>query len=215
MYSDGMTTASTTEQRPGARERLLVAMADLIWERGYAATSPRDVMRRADAGQGSLYHHFSGKHDLAVAALRYNIEQRLADADLLTGPGSPLARLLAYLTLPRNGPLGCPVGRMTQDPQVLADPELLGLVRESFDGMAHTWATTIQEALDAGELPSTLDPEDLAATLMSVLQGGYVLSKAAGSQAPMDAAVRGAAALLRAAAAVRPTTSIQKEEDSL
>ena len=52
-----------------SREQLTEAMAELLWERGYAATSPRDVMSRAGVGQGSMYHHFSGKHELAVEAL--------------------------------------------------------------------------------------------------------------------------------------------------
>ena len=44
-------------------------------------------------------------------------------------------------------------------------------------------------------------PEDLAQTLQAVVQGGYVLARSQGSQEPMDAAVRAAAALLDAAAA--------------
>ena len=44
-----------------SRDQLTEAMAELLWERGYAATSPRDVMERAGVGQGSMYHHFSGK----------------------------------------------------------------------------------------------------------------------------------------------------------
>jgi TetR/AcrR family transcriptional regulator, transcriptional repressor for nem operon len=52
-----------------SRDQLTGAMAELLWERGYAATSPRDVMARAGVGQGSMYHHYSGKHELAVEAM--------------------------------------------------------------------------------------------------------------------------------------------------
>ena len=44
-----------------SRERLVVAMSELMWERGYAATSPRGVRERSGVGQGSMYHHFPGK----------------------------------------------------------------------------------------------------------------------------------------------------------
>ncbi len=43
------------------RTALIEATKALLWERGYEATSPRDMLHRSGAGQGSLYHHFSGK----------------------------------------------------------------------------------------------------------------------------------------------------------
>ena len=49
-----------------ARERLVDATQELLWEQGYAATSPKDILHRAGAGQGSMYHHFAGKQELAV-----------------------------------------------------------------------------------------------------------------------------------------------------
>ena len=62
MYSQGMES----------RERLVTAMSELMWERGYAATSPREVRERSGVGQGSMYHHFPSKRDLALAALQRN-----------------------------------------------------------------------------------------------------------------------------------------------
>jgi len=52
----------------GSAERLIASMQELLWERGYSGTSPRAVQKMADVGQGSMYHHFQGKADLAVAA---------------------------------------------------------------------------------------------------------------------------------------------------
>lgn len=99
-------------------------MADLLWERSYAATSPRDVMARAGVGQGSMYHHFSGKHDLAVDALASVTGQVTDQSSLLESDGSPLERMKRHLAVPRPGTSGRRVGRMTQDPQVVDDPEL-------------------------------------------------------------------------------------------
>jgi len=182
-----------------AREQLTEAMAELLWEQGYAATSPRDVMRRAGVGQGSMYHHFEGKHDLAVETLTTVAEQLTAGSSVLEGDGSPLERLKHYLSVPRPGPRGCRIGRMTQDPQVVADAELIAIVANAFDVALGRWEQAIAEAIDVGELPSTIVPADLARTLAAVIQGGYVLARAKGEQAPMDAAVRGALSLLDAA----------------
>jgi AcrR family transcriptional regulator len=183
-----------------SREQLTGAMADLMWERGYAATSPRDVMARAGVGQGSMYHHFSGKHELAVEALSAAVGDAMGDSSLLLeGEGSPLERIRRYLSLPRPGTRGCRVGRMTQDPQVVADAELIAIVADAFDTVLGRWEQAIAAAVAAGELPGSIVPADLARTLSAVIQGGYVLSRARGEQGPMDAAVRGALSLLDAA----------------
>ncbi|MGO3041533.1 TetR/AcrR family transcriptional regulator [Ancrocorticia populi] len=178
-----------------SRQRLVDAMASLLWEKGYAATSPRDVMAAAKVGQGSFYYHFSGKHELAVAALSQNISELLGQgAD--TASSSPLEKLKAYLVHPRPGLKGCRVGRMTQDPKVLQDPELLGMVEAAFRTAEQNWKHMIDAAITAGELPEGLDSQQLARTLAAVLQGGYVLSRAYGSQQPMDDAVHGMASML-------------------
>ncbi|MCW4457496.1 TetR/AcrR family transcriptional regulator [Microbacterium sp. MPKO10] len=184
-----------------SRDQLTEAMADLLWERGYAATSPRDVMKRAGVGQGSMYHHFAGKHDLALEALSVHIATLTSETSALEGEGSPLERMTAHLERPRPGTRGCRVGRMTQDPDVVADSEMIGVIGAAFDVMLDRWESTIAEAIDAGELPTSVDPAELARTLAAVIQGGYVLARAERSQGPMDAAIRGAVALLHAASA--------------
>ncbi|WET78994.1 helix-turn-helix domain containing protein [Amycolatopsis sp. QT-25] len=182
-----------------SRGRLTGAMAELLWERGYAATSPRDVMARAGVGQGSMYHHFAGKHELAVEALSMVATDLTGESSLLDGEGSPLERMKRYLSLPRPGTRGCRVGRMTQDPQVVADAQLITIVADAFETMLARWEQTIAEAIAAGELPASTVPADLARTLAAVIQGGYVLARAQGDQAPMEAAIRGAIGLVDAA----------------
>ena len=184
-----------------SRDRLTGAMTELLWERGYAATSPRDVLARAGVGQGSMYHHFSGKHELAVEALTAVTRELTGESSLLEGEGSPLERMKRYLLLPRPGTRGCRVGRMTQDPQVVVDAELITIVANAFDTMLGRWEEAIAAAIAAGELPASIAPGELARTLAAVIQGGYVLARAKGEQGPMDAAIRGAVSLLDAARA--------------
>ena len=56
-------------------DRLIEATRELLWERGYVGTSPKAIQQRAGAGQGSMYHHFAGKPDLALAAIRRTAEE--------------------------------------------------------------------------------------------------------------------------------------------
>lgn len=174
-------------------------MSELIWEQGYAATSPREVRERSGVGQGSMYHHFPGKRELALAAIERNCADLLpATEDLLTGPGDPMGKLTAYLTRPLPALKGCKAGRMTQDPLVARDPELLTPVARAFGSVHRALATVIREAVEQGQLGPGLDPERLAYLLAAAIQGGYVLAIAAQDPRPFDDARAGALDLLRA-----------------
>jgi TetR/AcrR family transcriptional repressor of nem operon len=181
------------------RQLLVETMGELMWARGYADTSPRDVRERSGVGQGSMYHHFATKRDLALAALERNVADLLPAAAGLDGPGDPMARIEAHLTRPRDALKGCKVGRMTQDPQVREDPVLLAPVTRAFAQIHVSWVKVLREAIAARQLRDDLDPERLAHTLMAVLQGGYVLAIAQQDPGPFDAACAGALDLLRAA----------------
>ena len=184
-----------------SRERLIQATSDLMWERGYAATSPREIRERSGVGQGSMYHHFAGKRELALAALERNCADMLpATESLLVESGDPLDKIEAYLSRQHQALKGCKVGRMTQDPLVASDPALLAPVREAFATVHSHLAAVIGEAIALGELRADLNPDELASLITASIQGGYVLAIAAQDPRPFDEARAGARHLLRAVA---------------
>ncbi|MGW7356700.1 TetR/AcrR family transcriptional regulator [Streptomyces sp. NPDC054802] len=178
-------------------ERLVEATRELLWERGYVGTSPRAIQQRAGAGQGSMYHHFAGKPDLALAAVRRTAEELRASAEAsLDGPGTAYERIAGYLLRERDVLRGCPVGRLTMDPEVVTDDRLRAPVDETLGWLRGRLAGIVEQGRERGELRGTLVPGDVAATIVATLQGGYVLARASGSTAAFDAAVRGLLALL-------------------
>ncbi|NUR52744.1 MAG: TetR/AcrR family transcriptional regulator [Hamadaea sp.] len=170
-------------------DRLIESTRELLWERGYTGTSPRAIQERAGAGQGSMYHHFTGKPDLALAAIRRTADDLRAKAEAqLGGPGTPAERITAYLRRERDVLKGCPIGRLTQDPDVMADPVLRAPIEETFAWLRNRLAEVLAEE-DR--------PEATAAAIVAVLQGGYVLARAAGSTDPFDQAITGIVELLK------------------
>src|ERR1700744_4271225 len=154
-----------------SRERLIEATAALLQRDGFSAMSPAAIQRRAGVGQGSMYHHFEGKAELARVALIRNADGLLTAADeCLSGPGTPTDRVVAYLERERDPLLGCPVGRLAQDREILADDRLRQPVNELF--------VALQQRISAvlAEEPTVPEPSVLAATVVAVLQGGYVLA---------------------------------------
>ncbi|MEV4106857.1 TetR/AcrR family transcriptional regulator [Nonomuraea sp. NPDC049695] len=54
----------TSERGAATRSSLLTAAREVFVSKGFAEAGVTDVVARADASVGSLYHHFSGKADL-------------------------------------------------------------------------------------------------------------------------------------------------------
>lgn len=190
MYSVAMSTP----------ERLIESTRELLWERGYVGTSPKAIQQHAGAGQGSMYHHFTGKPDLALAAIRRTAEEMRATAEAtLSGGGSAYARIKSYLLRERDVLKGCPVGRLTMDPDVIASDELRAPVTETLDWLRDRIAGIVEEGCSQGEFTAALDPVDIASAVVATVQGGYVLARSSGSPAAFDTAVRGLLALLAAA----------------
>lgn len=178
-------------------ERLIEATRELLWERGYVGTSPKAIQQQAGAGQGSMYHHFTGKPDLALAAIRRTAQEMRAIAEVtLGGDGTTYERISAYLQRERDVLRGCPVGRLTMDPDVIANDELRAPVEETLDWLRGRLTGIVQEGLDAGEFTAPVDPAGTAAVIVATVQGGYVLARASGSPAAFDTAVGGLLALL-------------------
>ncbi|MFE6844468.1 TetR/AcrR family transcriptional regulator [Streptomyces sp. NPDC057686] len=182
------------------QDRLIESTRELLWERGYVGTSPKAILERAGAGQGSMYHHFQGKPDLALAAIRRTAEELRASAQsALHGPGTPYERIRAYLERERDVLRGCPVGRLTMDPDVVANEDLRAPVDETIGWLREQLARIVEEGQEQGQFARSLDAWEIAATVLATVQGGYVLARASGSPAAFDSGVRGLLSLLRPA----------------
>ncbi|GGV72166.1 TetR/AcrR family transcriptional regulator [Streptomyces thermoviolaceus] len=185
------------ERSSDTKDRLIEGTRQLLWDRGYVGTSPTAILRRSGVGQGSMYHHFRGKSDLVLAAERRSAELMQAQVrEVFSGEGTGLQRIVAYLLLQRDVLRGCSVGRLAGDPEIVADDELRAPVRETFAVLNRCLSEAVVEAQAAGELDARLRPEQTAAALAAVIQGGYALARAEQSTEPFDRAIHGALDLL-------------------
>ncbi len=190
---------------PSAADRLIASTQELLWERGYTGTSPGAIQRRARAGQGSMYHHFAGKRDLARTAIRRTADELLAAAESqLGGAGTALDRIAAYLRHGHEALRGCPVGRLAYDPDVVADPDLREPLDRALGWIRRRLGEVLAEGQEAGEIPAGLDPAGTATLIVAALQGGYVLARAADSPALLDRATGSLLDLLAGQVHARP-----------
>jgi len=180
------------------RDAIVQAAKELIWEEGYEAMSPRDVIDRSGAGQGSLYHHFKGKRDLAGQALwEVNDELRaIADRVFSHPERPPLERVRRFLDALSREPLkGCRIGRLAVE-SAIEDDAIREPVAAWFDYAEGKLRQALLEAQVGGELSKGLDAADLALTLTAMLQGGYLLARTHRDPAAMRRALAAGMALL-------------------
>ncbi|MQY35771.1 putative HTH-type transcriptional regulator YxaF [Streptomyces sp. RB17] len=175
------------------REALTRAAAELLWERGYTGTSPAMILERAHAGQGSMYHHFSGKAELAAAAMAHMSDQlRSRTEDALAAAESAVARINAFLDLERDPLAGCRMGRLAQDHEIVADDGLRVTTADFFTWLGDRLSAVLAEGVRAGEFRPETDPDVMASLIMATVQGGYVLARAHQDPAGFRRAVAGA-----------------------
>jgi len=178
------------------RAALLAAAKQLLWERGYEAMSPRDVLDRSGAGHGALYHHFTGKQALALAALEEIAAEEIQALDeIFLGALPPLQRIRGYLQRERSALRGCRLARLANESAI--ESEAFRLPIAAF--LEHI-ATHLQACLKAaqqdGTLAGNLDAAAIAAALVAVIEGGFVMARAYWDPAKMRLAVEGALQLL-------------------
>lgn len=180
----------------GARDRLVEQTAELLWSLGYTAMSPRDVQRAAGVGQGSMYHHFSGKADLAREAIQRTSQAMRREADALRVEEHGLDALRRYLSKKRDALRGCRLGRLVQEPDVMDNEELRRPLGSYFEHLIAVIADELRRAQATGDVESSWDASAVAATAVATVQGAYVLARATGDPELFAAAVTGLLSVL-------------------
>ncbi|MBL4900610.1 MAG: TetR/AcrR family transcriptional regulator [Colwellia sp.] len=163
--------------RGQGRERILSSAVDLFLKNGFEATSPQAIYAASGVGQGSFYHHFSNKDDLANAVLERVATEKTAELNHITSTiYNPKERIEAYLKLPRKGTEGCKFGRFMYETSAQKQ-ELNKPIQGFFDELLRFLNKNFQEAQYQGLISSNFSAEELSFILMEQIQGGYIMSR--------------------------------------
>ncbi len=185
-----MSPARTTD----TRTRILDVARRLFHEQGYHATGIATILREAQVNSGSLYHHFEGKEALLIAVLEWyanNLDEEVMGA-VEASNADPIERVFALLAQYRmwwqmtDCTMGCPIGNLA-----LEVGDELPRARELIDLNFRQWSDAVRKWLDAAgdRLPADVDRGELADTVLTTMEGGTMLCRAAGSLRPYDRAV--------------------------
>lgn len=168
-----------------ARAKLLDAALAVMRSRGYAGTSVDDLCAAAGVTKGAFFHHFRSKEDLGVTAAAHfsawleGVFARSAWRD----HADPVDRVLAYVDfriaifrgeLPR---FTCLLGMMAQE-TFATHPA----IREACEAGIRTHLAPLEAEISAAMASRGITgftAESLAEHILAVVQGAFVLAKAA------------------------------------
>lgn len=176
------------------RDKLIDAARDLFWEQGYANTGIAQILKKADAGSGSLYYFFPTKEDLLIAVLDWyyaHLCPMVLDP-VFSRVSDPIERIFGILDGYRRQLLatdfraGCPVGNLALE-MTNSHPAARQKIADNFE----QWRAAVQKCLDeaAGRLPASVDRGQLALFVLTTMEGAVMLARTRHNIDAYDAAV--------------------------
>jgi TetR/AcrR family transcriptional repressor of nem operon len=178
--------------KPSNRERILTEGLRVLHERGYSGASVRDIAHAAGAPLGSFTSHFSSKEAFSLEVLNqyFDANCRITNEILHNEVLPPLERLSRYIetienALSNDGSWnGCLIGNFCAEASEHSESIRARLV-EIFGEMQRSVADCLKAAVNAGDLSSESDCDEIAAFAIASLQGAILQSKAERSAAPI------------------------------
>src|SRR5437588_739962 len=172
-------TSEPSENQHKTKERIIAAAARVLAEKGYEATTLREISREAQAAPGLVHYYFGGKDELLAQALQaagQRFHQRMENLAQQMSTSWSLDAFLTELS-----------GRVDQEPEVyrlhyesfslgLHNPVIAPKVRERLAQRRSEIGSVIAMALGNMEKSESverfsLDPTLLAALLLALFDG--------------------------------------------
>ncbi|MDL5156095.1 TetR/AcrR family transcriptional regulator [Actinomycetospora termitidis] len=163
--------------------RVVLAIRDEFWDKGYAATSTDDLLRVSGLGKGSLYGAFGDKRSVFLRVLReYDdanlqaLRQRLDDAER----GIVLVR--EFLLGPTDDPTGAAARRgcllaNSNAELAVSTPDVAAEARRTYAAITAILAEALERAQREGDLDPAVDAGETARAMLAAQLGIVALGR--------------------------------------
>ncbi len=154
-----------------------------FWEKGYEATSITDLTKAMQINKGSLYNAFGGKKELFIRAVskysRENLQASLNELEKVEDPLDAIKMLFEGLVAESTADekkRGCfLVNTAIELPNQTDDVRLI--ITAAFDDLERFFARRIVEGQAKGSILASLDPQEMAKSLLTQVVGFRILSR--------------------------------------
>lgn len=185
-------------------EQALERALAVFWQKGYEATSMRDLLEAMGIQKGSFYATFNSKREIYIEALKHYcltanraLHQILVDTDQ---PKQALHTLLLNKVeecSAAEGTLGC-MGVNAAMETAPSDPDIAELIQQFFSKQEKTLQMSITKAQRLGQTAEDIHIEGVAKAIFAILMGLSIQGRAKVSSAHQAQIVDQAMRLLKA-----------------
>lgn len=171
------------------RARMVEAGLELFTERGYASVSLIQVVERADAPRGSIYHHFPGGKQQLSVEVAMSWRHILERVVLRLGAKADGAESFLYsytehfrmLMTAANFAAGCPMVSLSADACEDGHEDLRAAIAQTFAMIVdRVTSELVSKGVDHARAPM------IAATVCSATQGALAISRATRTTEPFE-----------------------------
>ncbi|MEM6899780.1 MAG: TetR/AcrR family transcriptional regulator [Pseudomonadota bacterium] len=163
-----------------ARNQLLDAMVDLMWERSYGSLTIDMICEKAEVKKGSFYYFFKSKLDLGIAAMDHIWAELQPKIDAnFSASRPPLERIAIQVTLAYQKTkeiaeehgcvLGCPYFNIGTEISTV-EPELIEKVNQLLARFQRYFEAAVTEAVANGDIPE-IDPKEAGRIIFNLYEG--------------------------------------------
>ena len=170
------------------REYIIESTAGIFNTKGYSGTSLSDLTEATKLTKGSIYGNFENKEEVALAAFDYNwktvqdiVKGEMADKD------SYIGKLMVYVStyesffkypFPQGG---CPILNTATESDD-THPALRKKAAEALVLWKNSIIRLVECGIQAGEIKNDTDAEEVALTIMAMIEGIIMITKATGNK---------------------------------
>jgi AcrR family transcriptional regulator len=185
------------------RRLIVEKTAPIFNTKGYAGTSMSDLTQATGLTKGAIYGNFENKDEVALEAFRFNMKQiTSAITELMDSRKGSWEKLMAFpeyydTVFTQHGlATGCPI--VNTAPEVDdTHPVLSQAVNEAI----RQWDTAIQrlvaQGIETGQIRRSTNASEAASLMITLIEGGVLLSKSTGNMKYLRAALDQVVTLLQ------------------
>ena len=175
------------------RSQVIANATNLYWEKGYHATSMRNLQDAIDMRPGSIYAEFGSKDGVFKASLEHYAQIGMSELTRLrmASPASPLSAMKVFVKQAvidsQNSSPSCmcmlakTVSELTEE-----QGDLLEVAKKSLQSVENLFADVLIEAQEKGEVAADKDAHQLARFLQIQITGLRVYAKTCDDNGPLE-----------------------------
>lgn len=173
---------------------LLEKGIELLWSKGYNATSVNDIVKAAEIPKGSFYFYFNSKEDFAVKALEKYFNEQIPPTleiinDTRFSPRERLINFYKYRCAMVKEELACKMGCMgcnLANEMAEHNDAIRNVIVTKTDMMKEHITRVFEEAQELGEINKSLNARDVVEFIEDAGKGALTTMKEQQSPYPID-----------------------------